>query len=316
MPTKSMTLPKLIEEFGSEDACREALEELRWPDGVRCPRCEDAGRRSDRISRVKKRHVFHCDECTYQFSVRVGTVLQDSKLPLWKWFLAVYMMIESKKGVSAKQLQRMLGVSYKTAWFLCHRIREAMKDDDAAPLTGIVEIDETFVGGKKRQPAGERKKNRYGKRPGTFKNKSVVMAAVERDGKVRFGVVRNRSRKEIEKFVEEHTSGDADAFYTDELAAYSEIGRDGVLHETVTHSKDEWVHGQVHTNTVEGVFSLLKRSIAGSYHKVSKKHLDRYLDEIEWRYNNRKNPYLFRDTLLKVIDSGPMEFKRLTAPVR
>jgi transposase-like protein len=137
-------LPRLIERFGSEDKCRAYLEELRWPDGVKCPRCD-----SDKISRIKTRNQFDCDGCRYQFSVRVGTVFQDSKLPLWKWFLAVYMIGEAKKGVSANQLKRMLGVSYKTAWFLCHRIRSAMTDESGKLLTGIVEADETYVGGKR-----------------------------------------------------------------------------------------------------------------------------------------------------------------------
>src|SRR6266700_6042216 len=159
-----MNLPKLIERFGSEDKCHAYLEELRWPEGVKCPRCG-----SDKISRIRARRQFDCDGCRYQFSVRVGTVLQDSKLPLWKWFLAVYMMCEAKKGVSANQLKRMLGVSYKTAWFLCHRIRSAMYDETAGPLTGTVEIDETYVGGKVR-----------GRGKGYIENKTMVVGAVQR----------------------------------------------------------------------------------------------------------------------------------------
>src|SRR5689334_1984255 len=139
----AIDLCELIEQFGSEDKCRDYLEGLRWPDGVKCPRCG-----SDKISRIKKRHTFDCDACRYQFSVRAGTVFHDSHLPLWKWFLAVYVMCESKKGVSANQLKRMLGVSYKTAWYLCHRIRSAMTDETTEPLTGTVEADETYVGGR------------------------------------------------------------------------------------------------------------------------------------------------------------------------
>src|SRR6266566_890890 len=133
-----MNLPDLIEQFGSEELCRDYLEELRWPKGVECPRCE-----SKKISRLKKRAQFECDTCRYQFSVRVNTVFHDSKLPLWKWFLATYLMIESKKGISANQLKRMLNVSYKTAWYLCHRIRSAMEVLEEEPLTGLVEADET-----------------------------------------------------------------------------------------------------------------------------------------------------------------------------
>jgi transposase-like protein len=159
--TAEFDLPELIERFGSEDKCHAYLEGLRWSDGVRCPRCD-----SDKISRIKARRQFDCDGCRYQFSVRVGTLFHDSKLPLWKWFLAVYMMGESKKSVSANQLSRMLGVSYKTAWYLCHRIRAAMKEEGADLLTGIVEADETYIGGKlsgfpsKKEAARHRRDNK------------------------------------------------------------------------------------------------------------------------------------------------------------
>ena len=143
MSVAEIDLPRLIERFGSEDKCHAYLEEIRWPEGVECPRCQ-----SKKISRITKRRQFDCDGCRYQFSVRVGTIFQDSKLPLWKWFLAVYMMGESKKGISANQLSRMLGVSYKTAWFLCHRIRSTMTDETGELLRGVVEADETYVGGK------------------------------------------------------------------------------------------------------------------------------------------------------------------------
>ncbi|MDQ3730296.1 MAG: IS1595 family transposase [Actinomycetota bacterium] len=144
-PKAHMDLPKLIEQFGTEDKCHEYLEALRWPNGVRCPRCGN-----DSISRIAKRRQFECNEesCRYQFSVRVGTIFDRSHLPLWKWFLAIYLVGESKKGISAKQLQRTLGVAYRTAWFLGHRIRAAMEEDSPIPLRGIVEIDETFIGGK------------------------------------------------------------------------------------------------------------------------------------------------------------------------
>src|SRR4051794_7600774 len=174
-------LPELIEQFGSEDKCHAYLEELRWPDGVKCPRCE-----SKKISRITKRRQFDCDGCRYQFSVRVGTLFHDSKLPLWKWFLAVYMMGESKKGVSANQLKRMLGVSYKTAWYLCHRIRRAMLDDGAELLDGIVEVDETWVGGRLRFKGGGAGSGKNGPVPGSDwrSNKTVVLGAVSRGGEV------------------------------------------------------------------------------------------------------------------------------------
>jgi transposase-like protein len=301
MPTKNIDLVELMGRYGTEDACRELLKELRWPDGVRCPRCEEQGKDETVVSEIKNRNVFECDECGYQFSVRVGTIFHDSKLPLAKWFLAAYIMCESRKGVSANQLKRMLKVSYKTAWFLCHRIREAMKVEGERKLLGVVEADETYLGGEAR-----------GKGSGYVKNKAVVMGAVERDGQVRLRHVPNRKSPQVSRFVKDHVSSDA-TLYTDAYRPYKRAARKaGIdIHGRVDHSRGEWVNGKIHTNTIEGVFSLLDRSIMGAYHKVSKKHLTRYLDEVEWRYNNRKNPYLFRDTLLELIDAQQLEYKEL-----
>src|SRR6266496_6750959 len=171
-----MNLADLVEQFGSNDRCREYLEHLRWPDGVKCPRC-----RSDSVSRIKTRKQFDCNACRKRFSVLAGTIFQDSKLPLWKWFAAVYLMCESKKGISALQIKRMLNVkSYETAWFLCHRIRAAMRDESPERLRGIVEMDETYIGGKAR-----------GMGRGYKKNKTMVLGAVERGGRVRLQVAPN-----------------------------------------------------------------------------------------------------------------------------
>jgi transposase-like protein len=299
--TENLDLVSLIEQFGSEDRCREFLEELRWPDGVECERCATAGRRARRVSRIIKRHQFHCDECSYQFSVRAGTIFHDSKLPLWKWFLAVFLMCESRKGISANQLKRMLKVSYKTAWFLCHRIRAAMHDETSAPLSGVVEMDETFLGGKQHHGRGPH-------------GKVVVLGAAQRGGEIRLKLVPNRGALAIDRFLKENVSPDAEAFYTDALPVYPFAARaHGVPHDSVNRSNDEWVHGQVHTNTIEGVWSLLDRSIIGAYHKISKKHLPRYLDELEWRFNNRKNAYLFRDTVLELIETKRLEYRDLVA---
>lgn len=291
-----LDLCEMIEAFGSEAKCHAYLEGLRWPDGVKCPRCL-----SDKISRIVERKQFDCDACRYQFSVRVNTILHDSHLPLWKWFLAVYMMIQSRKGVSANQLKRTLGVSYKTAWYLCHRIRKAMAEMNAMKLGGTVEVDETYIGGRR------------ARRDAAFDNKTMVLGAVERGGRIRLRVDKRADRKTLHKFIEENVGGWAENIYTDQWAAYGNLSDFDTTHETVDHSKEEWVRGDVHTNSVEGVWSLFKRSIIGSYHQVSAKHLDAYLDEFEWRFNNRKNPYLFRDTLLKLIESDALTYDRLTA---
>ena len=295
MPTKNMNLPTLMERFHSEEKCRDFLEGLRWPNGIACPRCGGSV-----ISRIRERAQFDCDSCRYQFSVKAGTVLQDSKLPLSKWLLATFIMVESKKGVSSNQLKRMLGVSYKTAWFLSHRIRAAMQVVNERQLEGIVEVDETYVGGKTR-----------GKGRGYRGNKTMVLVAVERDGEIRLKVEKRNDRKTLHGFIEEHVADDTEAIYTDEWPAYRGIEDDDTRHETVNHSVEEWVRGQVHTNTAESVNSLLKRSIIGSYHHLSAKHLPAYLDEIEWRFNNRHNPYLFRDTLKALVSADELTYREL-----
>jgi transposase-like protein len=293
-----LTLVELMQQYGSEDACHEALEELRWPDGVACPKCGDTA-----ISRIKKRRQYDCGGCRHQFSVRVGTIFHDSKLPLWKWFLCVYMMCESKKGISANQIKRMLGVSYKTAWYLCHRVRAAMREDSPAPLTGEVEIDETYVGGKNTGKGREMR----------LENKVHVAGAVERGGRVRMAVVPSFAGGTLRRFYGEVISDSASEIYSDSAAWNNgALGDENTRHRTVNHSKFQWVlPDDVHTNTIEGVWALLKRSIAGSYHKLSEKHLQAYLDEMTWRYNNRENAYLFRDTMLELLKAERVEYKDL-----
>lgn len=301
-PKAQYDLVKLVEKFGSEDKCHAYLEELRWPDGVKCPRCE-----SDKISRIKARRQFDCDGCRYQFSVRVGTLFHDSKLPLWKWFLAVYMMSESKKGISANQLKRMLGVSYKTAWYLCHRIRAAMKDESGELLTGVIEADETYVGGK--MPRGHRSRKEVADH--RRDNKVVVLGAVQRGGKVRLRMAPDATRESIHGFLTDVVSDDAEAIYTDSHRSYRGIADENTRHEYVDHSRDEWVRGQIHTNTVESVWSLFDRSVIGAYHRLSMKHLPAYLDEAAFRWNNRDNAFMFRDTLLALIAADSLPFQQL-----
>lgn len=295
-----VNLVQLCEQYQSEDKCRAYLEELRWPDGVVCPRCEGTT-----ISRIRKRNQFDCDSCRYQFSVTAGTLFHDSHLKLFKWFLAIYLMVESKKSISAKQLQRMLKVSYKTAWYLQHRIRDAMGDDDQPLLRGIIEVDETYIGGKRRDVG-----NPGGRKLG---DKAMVVGAVQRDGEVRLKLTdAGPTRKTLESFVRDHVDPDrADAIFTDQWSGYRHLGKSYRRHATVNHSDREYVRGDVSTNTVESVWSLFKRRIVGSYHKVSVKHLPAYIDEVEWRFNGRHNPWLFRDTLLVLLHGDALPYKRL-----
>ena len=294
---QDMNIMKLMENYHSEDSCRQVLSELRWPDGVTCPHCE-----SKDIRNSYTRDQYDCGSCGYQFSVTTGTIFKDTHLALQKWFVAIYLMIESKKGISANQMKRTLNVSYKTAWYLCHRIRAAMTDGTPNLLKGIVEVDETWIGGK-RKHVGH----------GFTGNKVIVAGATQRGGSARLQVIDGADRKTLHQFIHENTAPDTQAIYTDEWPAYKGIADENTRHETVNHSAEEWVRGDVHTNSVEGIWSLLKRSIVGSYHQVSVKHLDAYLDELEWRFNNRENPYLFRDTLLKLINSGNLQYKVLVS---
>ena len=230
--------------------------------------------------------------------------MHDSHLPLRKWFMAIYLMCESKKGMSALQIKRTLGVAYKTAWYLCHRIREAMGNDpfDGPTLLGVVEVDETLVGGKTR-----------GKGRAYKGNKTWVAGAIQRDGNVRLERIPNVRRDTLHDFINRTVHDKAEAIYTDELASYLGIADDNTRHETVNHSIEQWVLGDVHTNSIEGVWSLFKRSIVGAFHKVSVKHLDRYLEELEWRYNNRDNDHIFTDTLRRIVNTEHLTYQKLVA---
>ncbi len=294
-----MDLADLIQQFGSEEKCRDYLVQLRWPDGVTCPRCD-----SRKISRIVKRNQYDCDSCRYQFSVTAGTIFHDSHLPLWKWFLAVYLIGESKKGISANQLKRMLKVSYKTAWYLGHRIRAAMQDDDPEPLRGIIEADETWMG------HGDR--NHYRSRKPATPN-TTVLGAVERGGRVRVRISDRRqpTKAEIHGFLAAVVADDAEAIYTDGAPQYVGIGDEDTRHAAVNHSIGQWVQADVHTNTIEGVWSLFKRSVVGSYHHLSVKHLPAYLGEMAYRYNERENRYLFRDTLLVMLGEEVLPYREL-----
>ena len=306
MPTKRIDLPELIEKYHDEDACRDLLEELRWPNGLACLRCGGTT-----ISRIKKRNFYDCDDCRYQFSVKSGTVMQDSKLPIWKWFLGAYLLCESKNGMSANQLKRTLGTTYRTAWHLSHRIRWAMGKAPQAPLHGTVEVDETWIGGKGTQTELDAKG--FFKRGPIMANKTIVAGVIERGGDLRLKVVPNVRKTTLQAFISSHVADDANAIYTDELRSYQGIADEDTRHETVNHSAKEYVRGDVHTNSIENVWSLFKRSIVGSYHQLSVKHLPAYLDEMEWRFNNRDNPYLFRDTLKALLTADPLEYRALTA---
>ena len=294
-----MNLISLIDRFSCNEACAKALEAMRWPDGIiACPRCGE-----DQLTELPEKHKWQC-KCTYKFTVTSGTIMHDTHLPLRKWFLAIYLMCESRKGVSANQLMRTLDVSYKTAWYLCHRIREAMGNDPftGPTLVGVVEVDETLIGGKRRNVGS-----------GSRQGKTWVAGAIQRGGKIRLQRIPNIRRRTLHDFINRNVKDEAEAIYTDELKSYIGIEDHDTRHRTVNHSAEEWVIGDVHTNSIEGVWSLFKRSIMGAFHKISVKHLDRYLEELEWRFNNRKNPHIFHDTMKRIVNTGTLTYRELVA---
>ena len=297
MNTPNINLVQLTEQFGTDDKCRKALEQLRWRKGPTCPRCDF------KATKIANRFQYDCDSCHYQFSVTAGTIFHDSHLSLWKWFVATALLCESKKGMSACQIQRTIGVSYKTAWYLCHRIRAAMLEVAPEKLDGTVEIDETYVGGKKRRW-----------RPKS--DKAVVIGIRQRNGDLRLIRAKDAKSATVREIINANVGGHVEVIMTDESAIYpwalDKMQKN--LHKTINHTR-EYAHGDVHTNTVESAFSLLKRGIMGTWHKVSAKHLPAYLDEMCFRFNNRKNQFLFRDTLIKLILSPNLEYKNLTAKV-
>ncbi len=283
--------------FQDETKARAWLENRLWPHGVVCPHCGTVGTATALQGEAHRAGVYQCNEteCREQFTVTVGTVFERSKIPLTKWLMVVFLMAASKKGMSAHQIHRMIGVSYKSTWFMCHRIREAMKSSPNGLLgggSGIVEADETFTGTKE----GATKKRGWG-------HKNAVFSLVERGGDVRSFHVPNVTAKTLKPILLAQVSAQAKV-YTDDFRAYkkAKLARDFDEHQTVNHSAKEYVRGTIHTNTIEGYFSLLKRGIIGTYHHVGSQHLQRYCTEFDFRYNGRKISDVERaDLLLKGI---------------
>lgn len=269
----------------TEDEARAILEGIRWPDGLVCPHCQ--GTKVTRLASKSEKTrdgVIQCNECRKQFTISVGTVMHGSHITLRQWVQAFYSICTHKKGVSALQLQRNLGLgSYRSAWHLAHRIRLAMKADPlASKLKGVIEVDETYVGGKPRK--GDGKKHKRGR--GT--KKTPVMALVERDGKVVSRPVENVNAKTLKSAIRE-TVDKSSTIMTDEFPAYGGIGVEFAGgHKVIKHAEGEYVKGEISTNTAESYFALLKRGVHGTFHHVSKHHLSRYCDEFNFRWNHRK----------------------------
>jgi transposase-like protein len=314
----TVNLSILAKQFSDEDAARELLESWRWPNGAACPHCGgcDPYKLTPKPTSKKpgRKGLYKCRACRKQFTVTVGTVFEDSRIPLSKWMLGVHLLASSKKGMSAHQLHRMLGISYKAAWFMAHRLRYAMAEGPmAALLGGIVEVDETYVGGRRRigpTNKADRAKLATG-RPGPKDKKlTPVVALVERGGRLRMFPVERVDGRTLQTAIRERVSLDAD-MVSDELHAYDGLSMGFKSHRTIKHSAKEYVRGSVHTNTVEGVFSLLKRGINGTFHHISKGHLHRYCSEFEFRYNTRTALGYTDGDRAKLLAQGA-EGKRLT----
>jgi transposase-like protein len=289
--------------FQDEEKAREWFEARVWPNGPFCPHCGEVERLTRLHGKAHRPGLIQCNSCREQFTVTVNTVAERSKLPLTKWCLAIYLLNSSKKGMSALQMHRIMGGSYKTAWFLFHRIREAMREGKMPGGLGgknaVVEADETYVGGKAA--------NRKGKIP----PKAIMLSLVERDGKVRSFRVANVSAQSLRPIIVSHVNR-ATYIMTDDAPVYTSNGREFYGHGTVNHSAEEYVRAQFwHTNTVENFFSIFKRGIIGTYHHVSEAHLHRYAAEFDFRYNHRVG-LGFSDMERTEIAAAGIYGKRLT----
>jgi transposase-like protein len=310
--------PNLIETarvFASEENCHTYLEAARWPNGVHCPRCDHDGvskftlkgkvrTYADGTTKAAPdRFLYQCLKCKYQFAATTGTLFSDTHLPLNKWMLAVAIMCNAKKGVSAKQMERDMGVSYKTAWYLNHRIREAMEEGLDSLFTGTVEADETYVGGKYDK---RRKRAKYNKEP--------VFGVIEREtGRVHAKHIPAANRWAVTREIDAVVAPEA-RMMTDESSLYSNLQRRGFEHQVVIHSDKEWVRGECHTQSIDGFWSMLKRGLIGSFHQVSIKHLHRYITEFQFRFNSRETQEIFAAVIIGLVIKSALRYKALTGP--
>jgi transposase-like protein len=306
-----MNLLNVTKNFKTEDEALDYLIRARWPEGVRCLACDH-----DKVYQIATRgktnkpcRLFECGECKLHFSATTGTLFHDSHLPLTKWFMAMALMSEAKKGISALQVSRHIGVAYKTAWHLCHRIRKAMQELETAPLGGqgqVLEIDETYLGGKK-----TRKGVKAGKDA-----KIAILGIAERGGRIHMQRISNAKAATLKPILKEKVSPKAKQIVTDGHPTYVNILPSIVpvsQHKVADHKKELEEFGELSAKTIEGAFSLFKRGVIGSYHHLSEDHLDSYLQEFSWRYNRRgMQPFMFQTLLSELTKKKPLTYKKLT----
>ena len=309
MNTNFKNLTDFHEYFNDEETCRKHLEAQRWPDGrIICPFCQ-----SQRIYRFTDGKRFKCAEktCNKKFTATVGTIYENSKIPLQKWFLALYIIGSHKKGISSLQLHRDLGITQKSAWFVLHRIREMLTEKAPALLTGTIQVDEAYIGGREaNKHASKRAKSQKGRADDV---KTPVIGIVETGGKIAVSVTPWVNKKNVKALIEQNVQKGS-TMVTDSYSMYAYLGADNAFtHVIVNHSRGEYVKAGFHTNGVENFWSLLKRGIIGIYHQVSPKHLQRYCNEFSGRYNTRKVKDNERFNLLLGNSAGRLKYDDLIA---
>lgn len=301
-------LIELAEKFPDEKTCREYFADKRWHGKIICPHC---GNYKKKIYEFKSRGLYKCSNCDKQFTVKVGTIFEGSKLPLKKWFYAIYLITSRKKGISSLQLSGDLKITQKSAWFMLHRIRYAIRTKTFwnAPLNGVVEADETLIGGKEKFKHADKKiKGSQGR---SSKGKTTVFGLAQREGKVIAQTVKNSAQESLHPVIIENVSQDT-TLMTDEWRGYNGL-RLIYNHKRVNHSSGEYVVGDAHTNNIENFWSLLKRGIIGTFHYISPKHCDKYIDEFEYRYNTRKITDKNRFDLMLNNSESRLKYSQLIA---
>lgn len=287
-----MNIIQIYKNFPTPESCIKHLEKVRWNENPTCPYCK-----SKRQTPLKNEHRYHCNSCNTSYSVTVGTIFHKTKIDLQKWFLAISLVLNAKKGISARQLMRDIEVNKNTAWYMLMRLRRAMIEHGEL-LKGLVEADETYIGGKDKNKHNDKRGG--GTQGRNTKDKVAVFGVLEREGKVKAGKVKDVSKRTLHREIYEKVEKGTQIF-TDEWKSY--VGLTGKFkHDVVRHSSGQYVKGLAHTNTLEGFWSLLKRGIVGQYHQVSKRHVGRYIDEFCFRYNNRKNDNIFTLLLSKSVN--------------
>lgn len=289
-----MNIAQIYKQFPNQASCIAHLENVRWRGKPVCPYCK-----STRVSPLPRERRHHCNTCNTSFSVTVGTIFHKTKIDFQKWFVAISLVLNAKKGISARQLSRDIKVNKDTAWYMGMRIRRAMAEHGDL-LRGIIEVDETYVGGKPRKGTiNNPNRSGSGNKRGRGTKKIPVVGLAQRGGRVHAKVVKGLTHKTLSRIIRENIEPDKSKIFTDEFRGYCRVA--GIAeHKTVDH-RYQYVNGEVHTNTIEGFWALLKRGIVGQYHQVSARHLPKYINEFCYRHNHRDNAAVFEQTISRAL---------------